>query len=86
MQVKDFGQHRGVNYHPTPPYGVFDKEKQDKQSYQTFIKKGEGFPDSQTLMGGPKYKAIESLSKEMRAAYGGEIESGKLWSEGRYHQ
>ncbi len=80
MKTSDLGKRTSS----TPPYGTFSKEKQDKQSYGTFIQKGKQFPDGQDLMGGPK--PLRLLSPSEKAFYAkqklGEV---AMRSFGRYH-
>ena len=83
MKTSDLGRRTTS----TPSYGVFSKEKKDKQSYETFISKGKKFKDSQDLMGGPKYRDIAELAPSERALYAKKrLEAVAMRSFGRYHE
>ena len=84
MDVDDFGKTRGQDYHPTPAYGVLDNEKKNAQRDDPFPTAGT-FMDSQDLMGGPQYKAIEQVpSRKAFRQKSGVTSEIPMGSEGRY--
>jgi hypothetical protein len=86
MDVQDFGKCNGQDYHPTPPYGVLDAQKKDKQQDSPFPTAG-SFMDSQDLMNGPQYHPLEtSPSRKGFLQKNGVTPEVPMQSEGRFHQ